>query len=319
MSMVTSRDLFSPRAITPFAALFPALALSSAALAQPCSLSANYRLVNTVVNGPAELAYNSGTYTGPAPLVAQRNNRGQNGQGCFSETTATSVADYGSLSFSATGSAAACSSGGVFLWIDSSGPSQRAGFRERITARSSTLPNLTPVTVRVAFSFTGSFSSTDTNPSVSLSAEAILNSTALRLNDVGTAFRDYTIIIGQPVELEGNLYVTIRNSGVLQGPPRTATFSADYDVTYTVTPITPGVTIETCSGATYAPPNPCDYDFNQDENIDLLDAQQMAQVFVGLITPEATWLDGDLNGDENADLTDAQILAAYVVTGVCGV
>ncbi len=64
---------------------------------------------------------------------------------------------------------------------------------------------------------------------------------------------------------------------------------------------------------------PCDYDYNQDENVDLLDAQQMAQVFVGLLTPESNWLDGDLNGDENADLTDAQILAAYVVTGNCGV
>ncbi len=63
----------------------------------------------------------------------------------------------------------------------------------------------------------------------------------------------------------------------------------------------------------------CDYDFNQDENVDLLDAQQMAQVFVGLITPQAGWLDGDLNGDENADLTDAQLLAAYVVSGNCGV
>jgi|GEM_PF-7051136 hypothetical protein len=61
----------------------------------------------------------------------------------------------------------------------------------------------------------------------------------------------------------------------------------------------------------------CDYDFNQDENIDLTDAQQMAQVFVGLLTPEANWLDGDLNGDENADLTDAQILAAFVVSGTC--
>ncbi len=63
----------------------------------------------------------------------------------------------------------------------------------------------------------------------------------------------------------------------------------------------------------------CDYDFNQDENVDLTDAQQMAQVFVGLIAPEAGWLDGDLNGDENADLTDAQLLAAYVVSGNCGV
>jgi len=63
--------------------------------------------------------------------------------------------------------------------------------------------------------------------------------------------------------------------------------------------------------------SPCDYDFNQDENVDLNDAQQMAQVFVGLISPEANWLDGDLNGDENADLTDAQQLAVFVVSGVC--
>ncbi len=72
------------------------------------------------------------------------------------------------------------------------------------------------------------------------------------------------------------------------------------------------------SGVCFADSGPtCDYDFNQDENVDLLDAQQMAQVFVGLITPGAGWLDGDLNGDENADLTDAQILAAFVVSGNC--
>ncbi len=61
----------------------------------------------------------------------------------------------------------------------------------------------------------------------------------------------------------------------------------------------------------------CEYDFNQDENVDLLDAQQMAQVFVGLLTAQPNWLDGELNGDENADLTDAQILAAFVVSGNC--
>ncbi len=65
--------------------------------------------------------------------------------------------------------------------------------------------------------------------------------------------------------------------------------------------------------------NPCDYDYNQDDNVDLTDAQFMAQVFVGLLTPESNWLDGDLNGDENADLTDAQLLAAFVVSGTCGV
>jgi hypothetical protein len=64
-------------------------------------------------------------------------------------------------------------------------------------------------------------------------------------------------------------------------------------------------------------PGPCGYDYNRDESLDLLDAQQMAQVFVGILTPEPNWLSGDFNGDENADLTDAQQLASYIVTGVC--
>jgi hypothetical protein len=63
----------------------------------------------------------------------------------------------------------------------------------------------------------------------------------------------------------------------------------------------------------------CNYDYNQDENIDLSDAQLMAQVAAGIITASPFWLSGDLNGDENADLTDAQILAAYVASGNCGV
>jgi hypothetical protein len=64
---------------------------------------------------------------------------------------------------------------------------------------------------------------------------------------------------------------------------------------------------------------PCDYDYNQDENVDLTDAQLMAQVAAGVIPADPSWLDGDLNGDENADLTDAQILANFVATGVCPV
>jgi hypothetical protein len=63
----------------------------------------------------------------------------------------------------------------------------------------------------------------------------------------------------------------------------------------------------------------CDYDFNRDLDIDLTDAHDMAAVFTGLRLSEPGWLDGDLNGDENADLTDAQLLAAYVVSGTCGV
>ncbi len=59
------------------------------------------------------------------------------------------------------------------------------------------------------------------------------------------------------------------------------------------------------------------YDFNADEGVDLSDAQQMAQVFVGLIQPQPDWLDGDLDGNENADLNDAALLARWVVLGTC--
>jgi formylglycine-generating enzyme required for sulfatase activity len=65
------------------------------------------------------------------------------------------------------------------------------------------------------------------------------------------------------------------------------------------------------------PASPCSYDYNQDENVDLTDAQLMAQVAAGVITRDSSWLDGDLNGDENADLTDAQILAQFVASGSC--
>jgi hypothetical protein len=65
------------------------------------------------------------------------------------------------------------------------------------------------------------------------------------------------------------------------------------------------------------PGSPCNYDFNQDENVDLTDAQLMAQVAAGVISADPSWLDGDLNGDENADLTDAQILAQFVASGTC--
>jgi hypothetical protein len=63
--------------------------------------------------------------------------------------------------------------------------------------------------------------------------------------------------------------------------------------------------------------NLCNYDYNQDENVDLTDAQLMAQVAAGIITPDPSWLSGDMNGDENADLTDAQQLAQFVASGVC--
>lgn len=58
---------------------------------------------------------------------------------------------------------------------------------------------------------------------------------------------------------------------------------------------------------------PPDIDINRDENEDLLDAQNLAQVVVGLITPGPDWLEGDIDGSENVDLQDAQWIAIIVL------
>lgn len=79
-----------------------------------------------------------------------------------------------------------------------------------------------------------------------------------------------------------------------------------------------GEVVSDAASLTRRAPCAC-YDFNRDLEIDLADAADMAAVFTGLRLSEAGWLDGDLNGDENADLTDAQLLAAFVVSGNCGV
>lgn len=61
----------------------------------------------------------------------------------------------------------------------------------------------------------------------------------------------------------------------------------------------------------------CAYDYNRDGGVDLTDAQDLAQVFVGLESAQDGWMDGDVNGDENADLADAQAIARWVVGGAC--
>ncbi len=152
------------------------------------------------------------------------------------------------------------------------------------------------------------------------------------LNTSATITADY-MQIHMAVDQRGVLYVSNGNAGGLGGG-MLYSFNPDLTERWSM-PVTGNLnqgapvlatdgTLIVASTDTYlrayrTPRNPCDYDFNRDENIDLLDAQQMAQVFVGSLTPEANWLDGDLNNDENADLTDAQLLAAYVVRGTCGV
>ncbi len=172
------------------------------------------------------------------------------------------------------------------------------------------------------------------DPRPSLTIEGGLTQTTastlrIDLNGTGSNDADVLSVIG-PASINGTLRVVIGTNYVItpgdqfviltSTGSRTGTFSSvvvepaqlgiDASVQYLNNSVV--LTIDGCVICGY-----CNYDYNRDENVDLLDAQQMAQVFVGLIQPQPNWLDGDLNLDENADLTDAQLLARAIVQGLC--
>jgi hypothetical protein len=62
----------------------------------------------------------------------------------------------------------------------------------------------------------------------------------------------------------------------------------------------------------------CDYDLTRDGNVDLTDAQLIAQIALGLLEPDPAWLDGDVDADGQTTIQDAQVLAQFVASGVCG-
>ena len=172
----------------------------------------------------------------------------------------------------------------------------------------------------------------DPTPSLTIEGGLTQNATStLRIDLDGTGPNDADILsVTGPAALNGTLRVVIGTNYIItpgdqfvilsSTAARTGTFSSliveptqlgvDASVQYLNNSVV--LTIDGCVICGY-----CNYDYNRDENVDLLDAQQMAQVFVGIIQPEANWLDGDLNLDENADLTDAQLLARAIVQGLC--
>ncbi len=172
------------------------------------------------------------------------------------------------------------------------------------------------------------------DPRPSLTIEGGLTQTTastlrIDLNGTGSNDADILSVIG-PAAINGTLRVVIGTNYVItpgdqfviltSTGSRTGTFSSviveppqlgiDASVQYLGNSVL--LTIDGCVICGF-----CNYDYNRDENVDLLDAQQMAQVFVGILTPEPNWLDGDLNLDENADLIDAQLLARAIVQGLC--
>lgn len=235
----------------PLLAAFPLLLTS--ALAQTCALRGHYRIVNTVNNVPgSELRIDTGWQT-TAPLITPGSNSNSNPQGCFSNGSCTSTADYGYLRVTGAGSAQTCSAGGVFLWLDEwIGGQPKAQFRDRLTVVAPGLPNGTPVQVRASTSLAGFANLVDASPSVSLGAILYVNGNfAGQLGGVGAVSQVLNTTVGAALNVEGHLNATLRASGVLAGTPSTASYALDLTAAFDLTALTPGVTLQACSGAAY--------------------------------------------------------------------
>jgi len=236
---------------------FLVLALCSfagSALGQ-CSLRTSYRLVTNMAagTGTAEVRLDSGVVTA-GPVVTPGMSTNANSFGCAATVSAVATADYGHLSFVGTGSANNAPGNGVIFRMDEFiGGQPKALFNDRFHVSSSTLPNGTPVVIEFTLELVGGIMIVDTSPLSALSAALRTTNGTINLKRTTPGVSNGTInsTVGANVDISGNLLVTMYAQGILGGTPRSATLDADVLAFTSIRPLTSGVTLEFCSGASY--------------------------------------------------------------------
>lgn len=219
--------------------------------AQNCAVRNRYRIANSYSGATSELQVDTGWQT-TAPLSTPGTNTNP-GATCNSSGSCHPISDYGFLRVSGAGSATNCASSGVFLYLDTV---PQAQFTDQVTITSATLPNGTPVQIRVILTMAGSVVLQDPNPSLSYQATTYAGSLTLSLTDaVGTAVGIVNSYVGSPVMLQGGLGVTLYPYGLLGlgSPPITSSYSVDLTARVGVECLTPGASLSFCSGRSYAP------------------------------------------------------------------
>ncbi|MCA3009295.1 MAG: hypothetical protein INH34_13055 [Phycisphaerales bacterium] len=227
---------------------------ASTLAAQGCGIKAHFQLLNTVPGGSGgDLRLDSGWQT-TAPLVMPGTNSQSSPQGCYSTATCTSVADYGALRVFGSGDAASCGAGGCFLKLDEwTGAEPKARFRDTLTVVAPGLAPGTPVQVRFSAQLGGFASVGGTPPFTSYfgvrmhcNSQPIFN----LANSVGATSATVTVLVGQSVSVEGMLDASLMAIGVMSFNA-TGSYALDLSATFDITSLTPGVALQSCSGATY--------------------------------------------------------------------
>lgn len=225
------------------------LVLAAATPAQTCAVRNTYRLVNSYSGALSELNVDTGWLT-TAPVSVPGVN-GNPGATCRSQGSCAPTADYGALRVVGTGSATNCATSGVFLVLDQ-GPQAR--FRDAMTVASTTLPNGTPVQVRITLTLGGYAAMFDSSPNVT--SNATLNAGALHLvvdPGPGVATGIVNTQVGATTSITGDLSTTLYAYGLLNlgMPPVTSNYAVDLSARVAVECLTAGAALTFCSGRSY--------------------------------------------------------------------
>lgn len=290
-----------------------ALGLPSAlALAQPtCAVKNHMRLVNRINNDPTpELRIDTGWQAiAPGTSLDTPGSSTASGPLGFSTGSWLASSSYGKLAFSGSGSGHNVPGNGIFLWIDEwIGGEPKAQFRDRMTVVSSSLPANTPVTIRAVGSV-GGYASCSAPPGQAEEyfAAAFAGPAGLNMsftNTGGQKTQDFVIPVGQFRDFSGRLYCTIRDNRLLGGAVYSDTIEASLFAGITFTVLTPGASLEFCSGNLYPL---CHGDFNGDGLVDDSDFSIFAVAYNVLDCADPAMpanCPADLNGDAIVDDAD---------------
>jgi hypothetical protein len=281
-----------PAAATRFPLVCTALAaglLAGASRAQAqgvCGLRNHVRLNHNVCNtiGDSSTHLDSGN-VGVGPNLTSGGAIRENLCGGYAEIATQISSDFGNLSYivDATGTSGSCC--GIFLWADEFiGDMPKALWYDTLFPTSSTLPNGTTVTIRATLHVQGGI--TVANPGettawfvASIGRSANYQVIASRVNQQGTVQADFTMTLGGFEYIGGRIMSTIRDQA-LQGFNRSGGFDANIQAYATFQAITPGVTLNWCSGRNYSGPICDGIDFNSDgSSFDPQDIDAFLSVF----------------------------------------
>jgi len=309
-------------------ALLAVGASAAPALAQvpTCGVKNHMRLVNRINNDPnPELRIDTGWQAVAAGTSLDTPGTSTaSGPLGFSTGSWLASSTYGRLTFSGSGSGTNVPGNGIFLWIDEwIGGEPKAQFRDRLTVVSSTLPANTPVTIRAVASVNGYATCTAPRPAAEQSYYGSFGGAAgfsMTFNELtpGTQSQEFVVPVGQSRDIFGKLHCTIRDYRLQGGAVYSDTIQADLFASVSLTVLTPGASLQFCSGALYAP---CKGDFNGDGLVDDSDFTAFVIGYNILDCADSAMPPGcpaDLNGDALVDDEDFTAFVTAYNQLVCG-